>query len=66
VLLLAGHFLEKFSREFKKPGLELSEEARERLLQYRWPGNVRELQNTMERAVILTDGLSITADGRKP
>src|SRR6202166_2572667 len=29
VLLLAGHFLEKFSREFKKPGLELSEEAKE-------------------------------------
>jgi len=54
---------EKFSREFKKPGLELSEEAKERLLHYRWPGNVRELQNTMERAVILTDGLSITADG---
>jgi len=63
VLMLAGHFLEKFSREFKKPGLELSEEAKERLLHYRWPGNVRELQNTMERAVILTDGLSITADG---
>ena len=37
--------------------------AKERLLHYRWPGNVRELQNTMERAVILTDGLSITADG---
>src|SRR5579859_1680014 len=63
VLLLAEYFLEKYSREFKKPGLELSQEARERLLHYRWPGNVRELQNTMERAVILTDGLSITADG---
>ncbi len=63
VLLLAGHFLEKFSREFKKPGLELSEEARERLLHYRWPGNVRELQNTLERAVILADGLTIQADG---
>jgi DNA-binding NtrC family response regulator len=63
VLMLAGHFLEKFSREFKKPGLELSEEAKERMLAYRWPGNVRELQNTMERAVILTDGLSITAQG---
>jgi DNA-binding NtrC family response regulator len=62
-LLLAEHFLEKFSREFKKPGLELSAEARERLLQYRWPGNVRELQNSMERAVILTDGLSITSEG---
>ena len=63
VLLLANHFLEKFSREFAKPGLELSAEARERLLHYRWPGNVRELQNALERAVILADGLSIDAAG---
>jgi len=63
VLLLAQHFLEKFSREFTKPGLELSDDANERLLRYRWPGNVRELQNTLERAVILADGLSIHADG---
>jgi transcriptional regulator with GAF, ATPase, and Fis domain len=62
VLLLANHFLEKFSREFSKPGLELSEGARDRLLHYRWPGNVRELQNTLERAAILADGLSIQAD----
>ena len=63
VLLLAQSFLEKFSREFSKPGLELSAEANERLSGYRWPGNVRELQNTLERAVILADGLSIHADG---
>ncbi len=62
VLLLADHFLEKFSREFGKPGLELSAEARDRLLHYRWRGNVRELQNTLERAVILADGLSIRAE----
>jgi DNA-binding NtrC family response regulator len=61
VLLLANHFLEKFSREFAKPGLELSSQAREKLLHYRWPGNVRELQNTLERAVILADGISIDA-----
>src|SRR3989454_3741215 len=59
VLLLANHFLEKFSREFGKPGLELSAEARDRLLHYGWRGNVRELQNTLERAVILADGLCI-------
>jgi len=63
VLLLADHFLEQFSREFGKPGLELSDEARDRLLNYRWRGNVRELQNTLERAVILADGLSIRAEG---
>jgi DNA-binding NtrC family response regulator len=63
VLLLADYFLDKFSREFAKPGLELSSDAKQRLLEYRWPGNVRELQNTLERAVILADGLSIRADG---
>src|SRR5207248_1962655 len=63
VLLLAEHFLEKFSREFAKPGLELSAEAKQRLVEYRWPGNVRELQNTLERAVILADGLTIRPDG---
>jgi DNA-binding NtrC family response regulator len=61
-VLLAQYFLEKFSREFAKPGLELSDDARQRLLEYRWPGNVRELQNTMERAAILADGVSIRAD----
>src|SRR6267154_1071174 len=62
VHLLAEYFLDKFSREFAKPGLELSSDAKQRLLEYRWPGNVRELQNTLERAVILADGLSIRAD----
>jgi DNA-binding NtrC family response regulator len=63
ILLLAAHFLDKFSREFSKPGLELAPAAKQRLLHYRWPGNVRELQNTLERAVILADGLTIQGDG---
>jgi len=63
VWLLADYFLDKFSREFAKPGLELSSDAKQRLLEYRWPGNVRELQNTLERAVILADGLSVRASG---
>src|SRR3989454_1160696 len=63
VLLLADDFLEKFSREFGKTGLELSEEARGRLLHYRWPGNGPQVQNTLERAVSLADGTSIRGDG---
>jgi DNA-binding NtrC family response regulator len=61
VLLLAEYFLERFRREFRKPGLALSEDARARLRSYPWPGNVRELQNTIERASILTDGDTIDA-----
>jgi len=29
---------------------------------YHWPGNVRELENTIERAVVLTTGATITRD----
>lgn len=32
------------------------------LVRYGWPGNVRELENTMQRALILASGASITAD----
>ncbi len=61
VLLLAEHFLERYRREFRKPTLQFSEDARTRLATYPWPGNVRELQNTVERAVILSDGQAIDA-----
>jgi len=39
--------------------LRLSAEAVQAIDNYSWPGNVRELQNTIERAVILTDGSEI-------
>lgn len=61
ILLLAEHFLESFRKEFGKPALTFTPGARERLQCYSWPGNVRELQNTIERAVILSDGAAITA-----
>jgi len=61
VLLLADAFLDRFRREFRKPELQLTDQAREALLAYQWPGNVRELQNTMERAAILSDGNAIDA-----
>jgi DNA-binding NtrC family response regulator len=71
VLLLAEHFLDKFRREFRKPALTLSKDARARLLSYEWPGNVRELQNTIERASILSnadeiDALALQLPGAKP
>ncbi|MGH9770632.1 MAG: sigma-54-dependent transcriptional regulator [Candidatus Acidiferrales bacterium] len=63
VLLLAEHFLERFKREFRKPSLALTEDARARLRTYFWPGNVRELQNAIERAAILANGPEIDTAG---
>ena len=53
MLLLADHFLEKFSREHGKVIKRLSAPAIDMLMAYDWPGNVRELENTIERAVVL-------------
>ncbi len=61
VLLLAEHFLERYRREFGKPALSFSEDARAQLQSYAWPGNVRELQNTIERAAILADSDALDA-----
>jgi len=57
--LLAQFFVEKFARDLHRQGLQLSAEAEQAIDNYSWPGNVRELQNTIERAVILTDGKQI-------
>ena len=59
VRLLAQFFVDKFSKELHRQGLQLSAEAARALEEYSWPGNVRELQNTIERAAILCDGKSI-------
>ena len=56
VRLLAQFFLDKFSKELHRQGLQLNPDAARALEEYSWPGNVRELQNTIERAVILSDG----------
>ncbi|MCL4524573.1 MAG: sigma-54 dependent transcriptional regulator [Acidobacteria bacterium] len=61
VLLLAEHFLERYRREFGKPTLSFTDEARAQLQSYPWPGNVRELQNTIERAAILADAATLDA-----
>jgi Nif-specific regulatory protein len=59
LLLLADHFLEKFSREHGKVIKRISTPAIDMLTAYHWPGNVRELENALERAVLVCDGAVI-------
>ncbi|MDR0865693.1 MAG: sigma-54 dependent transcriptional regulator [Candidatus Symbiothrix sp.] len=61
IVLLAEHFLEKFSHKYKKTITGLSQEAKNKIRNYSWPGNVRELQNVMERAVILSSDKTLKA-----
>jgi Nif-specific regulatory protein len=53
IMLLADHFLEKYSAENGKRITRISTPAIEMLTRYHWPGNIRELENCIERAVLL-------------
>jgi two-component system, NtrC family, response regulator GlrR len=54
IVLLARHFLAKYTEKFRTPVREFSPAALQKLLSYTWPGNVRELENVIQRAVILS------------
>jgi len=55
VLLLADHFVEKYSRRMGKDVRRISTPAINMMVAYHWPGNVRELENCIERAMVLTE-----------
>ena len=55
VLLLADHFLRKFSSEMRKGFREIEADARAAMRRYAWPGNIRELRNLIERIVLVEE-----------
>jgi DNA-binding NtrC family response regulator len=57
--LLAGVFLERFSRQMDLEVKGFSSEAMQQLQVYPWPGNVRELRNIVERLAVLYGGTRI-------
>jgi Nif-specific regulatory protein len=58
IMLLADHFVERYSKEHGKRIGRISVPATDMLMSYHWPGNVRELENCIERAIILSsDGV---------
>jgi DNA-binding NtrC family response regulator len=59
-VLLARHFVQRFSARFRKPALPFSAAALSWIETYPWPGNVRELENVVCQAFLLTSGKQIT------
>ncbi len=62
VELLSEFFLHKFDQILNKKIRKIDTAAMRLLKGYHWPGNIRELENTMERAVLMADGETITPD----
>ena len=57
--LLAHHFLAKYAHQFERTVKGFSDAAIGKLMLHDWPGNVRELENTIERAVMLSESESL-------
>jgi DNA-binding NtrC family response regulator len=56
---LAKNFAAQLGKELRGREAQLSEAAIKALREHSWPGNVRELENSIERACILSDSLTL-------
>lgn len=61
ILPMAGFFLKQLSEKERKHYLGFDKLAQALLVEYPWPGNIRELKNTINRAIVISEGQWITA-----
>jgi len=64
--LLVRHFVDQNNRRLNLHIEGVDPEAMSLMLEYHWPGNVRELENTIERAMVLTESTKIMPDDLPP
>jgi two-component system response regulator AtoC len=60
--ILCLHFIKKFNSQLDTQIKGIRPEAMEKLLGYQWPGNVRELENSMQRAMVLSQSRYVEAE----
>ncbi|MCK5647652.1 MAG: PEP-CTERM-box response regulator transcription factor [Gammaproteobacteria bacterium] len=61
-IVIATALAKRFSEQQHKKVKGFTKEAAQMIENYQWPGNIRELENKVKRAVIMADGMHITAE----
>jgi two-component system NtrC family response regulator len=64
--ILAQYFLTMFAAKYQKNVLSMSPDFVQALMPRRWKGNVRELRNSIERAVVMCQGTTLTPNLLSP
>ncbi len=62
IVPLAERFLKEYAEKYRRDVTSISEEAVTLLTSHLWSGNIRELRNTMEKAVILSEGTILKSE----
>lgn len=62
IVPLAKMFIEKYADKYRRHVAGLTAEAEDILMSQNWSGNIRELQNCIEKAVILSDGDTLSVN----
>ena len=65
IVLLFRKFAADCAEKYHMPVLQLSEDARQMLMEYHWPGNVRQLKNVTEQMSIMAGQRVITSEELK-
>ena len=60
--LLFRKFASDFAEKYRMPTIQLTEEAKRMLVNYRWPGNVRQLKNVTEQISVIETDREVTAE----
>lgn len=66
IVPLAELFTAGFAQKYHRPIAGIDEKAGDLLKAHRWAGNIRELQNCIEKAVILSEGETLTGEDIRP
>ncbi len=62
ILVLFRKFASDFSEKYRMPPIQLAEDAKQILTNYRFPGNIRELKNIAEQVSVLSKDKVVTKD----
>ena len=62
IVLLFRKFASDFAEKYRMPALELDEDAKQIMLNYRWLGNIRQLKNLTEQISIIERNRTISGE----